>query len=92
MLLSPKIISPIQKPQSRPWIPYAQTKDNPIEHLIIVMNNVKTVHNPISMCLHKTNHIRKSRVKIKIGLEKLPFTRETKRLKLHRFTTDKSPH
>jgi hypothetical protein len=52
--LKPKIISPIPKPQCRPRISYAQTEGIPTEKVAIVMNNLKTVHNPKSKCREKT--------------------------------------
>ena len=77
MQLSPEIISLVQKPRRRPRIPYAQNKDILALHMIGVIKKIKTAHNPISKYLQWT-------IKIKGKSGKLPFIKETERLKLHR--------
>ena len=46
MQLSPKIISPRQKPQSRPQIRYAQNQEIQAGQIPIERNNIKTAHKP----------------------------------------------
>ena len=83
MQLIPTTISPMQQPQSRLRMDYAQAMEKTTGRVVIAMNNIKTAHNPKSKRHKKTMKVCQVTYIINNIEPVIPSCEKPKRLKLH---------